>query len=42
MRHLSGSKIKSYNAIQIGNNLYEDIQEDKAIMTLTFEDGSIG
>ena len=42
MRYLSGSKIKSFNAIKLDNNDYMKVTEDKAIITLTFEDGSIG
>ena len=42
MRFLSGSKIKSFNAINMGNNAFIGFTEDKAIITLEFEDGSIG
>ena len=42
MRYLAGSKIVSFNAIKIGDVDGVDIAEDKAIITLTFEDGSIG
>lgn len=42
MRHLAGSKIVSYSAIKMGKNNYEEVTEDKAIISLTFEDGSIG
>ena len=42
MRFLSGSKIKSFNAVKMGENNYVEVTEDKAIITLTFEDGSVG
>lgn len=42
MRFLAGAKIKSFNAVKMGDNDYVDITEDKAIVTLTFEDGSVG
>ena len=42
MRYLSGSKIKSFNAIAIGGTDDATIKEDKASITLTFEDGSFG
>lgn len=42
MRFLAGSKIKSFNAVKMGDTPGIDITEDKAIITLTFEDGSIG
>lgn len=42
MRFLTGSKIKSFNAVKMGDTPGIDITEDKAIITLTFEDGSIG
>ena len=42
MRFLSGSKIKSFNAVKIGDNDFIELTEDKAIITLTFEDGSVG
>ena len=42
MRHLAGSKIKSFTAIKIGDSNYIDTTEDKAIISLEFEDGSIG
>lgn len=42
MRFLAGCKIKSFNAVKMGNNDYVEFTEDKAIITLTFEDGSIG
>ena len=42
MRYLTGSKIKNYNAVKIGKNDSNEITEDKAIITITFEDGSIG
>lgn len=42
MRFLAGSKIKSFNAVKIGENDFIEITEDKALISLTFEDGSIG
>ena len=42
MRYLSGSKIKSFNATAIGGTDDATIKEDKASVTLTFEDGSFG
>ena len=42
MRHLSGSKIKSYAVIKMAENEHTEVTEDKAIITLSFEDGSIG
>ena len=42
MRFLAGSKIASVNAVKMGENDYVEVTEDKAIITLTFEDGSVG
>ena len=42
MRFLAASKIKSFNAIQMGKNDFVEVTEDKAVITLTFEDGSMG
>ena len=42
MRFLAGSKIKSFHAVKMGDNDYVEVTEDKAIITLTFEDGSVG
>lgn len=42
MRFLIGSKIKSFNAVKMGENDFVEITEDKASILLTFEDGSIG
>ena len=42
MRFLSGSKIKDFSAIKIADNKYMEVTEDKAIVSLVFEDGSIG
>lgn len=42
MRFLAGSKIKSFNAIKMGENKFVEITEDKTLISLTFEDGSIG
>lgn len=42
MRFLVGHKIKSFEAIKISKNDHMQITSDKAIISLTFEDGSIG
>jgi len=42
MRFLAGSKIKSFNAVKMGKNDFVEMTEDKALISLTFEDGSIG
>ena len=42
MRFLSGSKIKSFHAVKMGENAFVKVTEDKALISLTFEDGSIG
>tara|TARA_B110000977_G_scaffold199992_1_gene289041 strand:- start:2942 stop:5053 length:2112 start_codon:yes stop_codon:yes gene_type:complete len=42
MRFLSGSKIKSFNAVKMGENDFVEITEDKALISLTFEDGTMG
>ncbi len=42
MRYLSGSKIKSFHAVKMGENDFVKVTEDKALISLTFEDGSIG
>jgi predicted dehydrogenase/threonine dehydrogenase-like Zn-dependent dehydrogenase len=42
MRFLAGSKIKSFNAVKMGENDFFEITEDKALISLTFEDGSMG
>lgn len=42
MRYLAGAKIASFTAVKMGENNYVEITEDKAIITLTFEDGSVG
>jgi len=42
MRFLAGSKISSFNAVKMGENDYVEVTEDKAIITLTFDDGSVG
>ena len=42
MRFLAGSKIKTFNAIKMGENNFEKFTEDKALITLIFEDGSMG
>ena len=42
MRFLAGSKIKSFNAVKMGENEFVELTEDKALISLTFEDGSMG
>ncbi len=42
MRFLTGSKIKSFNALKMGENDFVEVTEDKALISLTFEDGSMG
>lgn len=42
MRFLAGTKIVSTDAVCVGPQSGESVLEDKAIITLTFEDGSIG
>ncbi len=42
MRFLAGSKIKSFNAVKMGENDFVELTEDKASISLTFEDGSMG
>lgn len=42
MRFLAGSKIKSFNAVKMGENDYVEVTEDKAVISLSFEDGSMG
>ena len=42
MRHLAGHKITSVQATSIGVNQHFEICEDKATITLGFEDGSMG
>ncbi len=42
MRFLAGSKIKSFNAVKMGENDFVEVTEDKASISLTFEDGSMG
>ncbi len=42
MRFLAGSKIKSFNAVKMGENDFVKVTEDKALISLTFEDGSMG
>ena len=42
MRFLTGSKIKSFNAVRMGENEFVELTEDKALISLTFEDGSMG
>ncbi|MGR5220959.1 bi-domain-containing oxidoreductase [Vibrio parahaemolyticus] len=42
MRHLAGCKITGFNAMCIGDAPGVAIREDKASITLSFEDGSMG
>ena len=42
MYFLAGSKIKSFNATKMGKNDYIEVNEDKATITIIFEDGSMG
>jgi predicted dehydrogenase/D-arabinose 1-dehydrogenase-like Zn-dependent alcohol dehydrogenase len=42
MRHLIGHKIKGFTATMIGNVPGVEVREDKASITLSFEDGSFG
>ena len=42
MRFLAGSKIKSFNAVKMGENDFVEVTEDKALISLKFEDGSMG
>ena len=42
MRFLAGSKIISYEAKKMGKNDFVETTDDKAIISLAFEDGSIG
>ena len=42
IRYLSGSKIISVQATRMGDNPYISVTEDKASITISFEDGSFG
>jgi len=42
MRFLAGSRIKSFHAVKMGENDFIEVTEDKALISLTFEDGSMG
>jgi len=42
MRFLAGSKIKTFDAVKMGENSFIELTEDKALISLTFEDGSMG
>jgi len=42
MRHLIGHKINSFTATMLGNIPGIEVREDKASITLSFEDGSFG
>lgn len=42
MRYLVGSAITKYHAIKIGGDSFNEINDDKSSITLSFEDGSFG
>jgi len=42
MRFLAGSKIKSFKVMKMGDNNYVNVTEDKSVICLSFEDGSLG
>lgn len=42
LRHLAGHPITGFTAQALGENLGISIREDKAVITLTFADGSVG
>lgn len=42
MRYLSDAKISSFSTMKIKNNDYMETTEDKAIINICFDDGSIG
>jgi predicted dehydrogenase len=42
MRFLTGSQIKSFHAVKLSDNDFMKVTDDKTIISLTFEDGSIG
>ena len=42
MRFLAGSEIESFNAIKMGENNFVSVTEDKALISITFKDGSMG
>jgi predicted dehydrogenase len=42
MRHLVGHKITNFQAVNMGNVPGVEVREDKASITLSFEDGSFG
>ena len=42
MRYLAGAKISSVQAMRMGNHPALDVSEDKVMITLGFEDGSLG
>lgn len=42
MRFLAGSKIKDFHATKMGENNFVETTEDKAIISIVFEDGSLG
>ena len=39
---LAGAKITSFKAAKLGKSDHSDVTDDKAIITLTFADGSVG
>ncbi len=42
MRFLAGSKIRSFTAMKMGDSAFVEVTEDKVLISLSFEDGSIG
>ena len=42
MRFLAGSRIRKVNAVKMGPNDFVEVTEDKALISLTFDDGSVG
>ena len=42
MRFFAGSEIVSYSAVKVGNTEYLETTEDKASISISFADGSIG
>lgn len=42
LRHLTGARIASHHAIALGDHPAVAVRDDKAAITLAFEDGSIG
>lgn len=42
MRHITESKIKTFSVMKMGSNNFIDFTEDKAVINILFEDGSLG